>query len=101
MAVLHNFGWILVSVSIVCFLFKTSMVFDMARDPGSGGGAPVFDGVIFPPIFGAWGVFFIRASLHQTWGFPACALLWLLLTMAAVLIFALADRAGVFWKRRK
>jgi hypothetical protein len=101
MAVLHNLGWILVSMSVVYFLFKMFMVFDMERDPGSGGGAPVFDGVIFPPICGTFGVSFIRTSPHQNWGFPAYALLWLLLTMAAILIFALADRVGAFCRKRK
>ena len=100
MTSVHFFGWFMVLAALFIFGFKACITFDVARDPSSGGGVPTLDGVIFPPIFAAWGIYFVRCLPHQGRVWPAYLLLWLFLTLLASAIFALASRAGEYYRKK-
>ena len=88
-------GTVLVAASLFYLGFKLHIAYSVAKSPESAGGVPTLDGVIFPPIFCTWGVWFIASEVEQLhmsgWGALA---IWLILTAIAFVGMIGATSAG-------
>lgn len=86
-------GILLCFLAIIVFGFKLMVLYGEAKDPQGGGGAPTLDGVIFPPIFFAFGLGAIGRRypdyLLPTWGYVC---IWLVGTVLIYLLHELIYR---------
>jgi hypothetical protein len=83
------FGFVLIVLSVIWFVFKLYVAVNAARCPLGAGGVPTFDGVIFPPVALALGLR-ITGMGHPDWPRPSLVLVWLSAT-----IFAFAVHFGI------
>ena len=63
-------------------------------NPFGGGGVPIIDGFIFPPLFGAVSLWFARAARHDTWAWWQYGLVWVGLSILAFVVHSLVYMAG-------
>lgn len=75
-------GGLTVAFSLIIFVIKVGVSYD--TEGGSIGMVPVLDGVVFPPIFFTFGVWFCHAFPQgNPWPFWAYLLLWVVSTTIA------------------
>lgn len=88
-------GTALVTASLLYLAFKLRVAYSVGVEPENAGGVPTLDGVLFPPAFCAWGVWFIASEMDElrvsAW---TAAAIWLLLTVAAAVAMSAATAAG-------
>lgn len=88
-------GTLLVAASLLYLAFKLRVAYGVGAEPENAGGVPTLDGVIFPPVFCAWGVWFIASETDElrvsAW---IAVAIWLLLTVAAAVAMGAATAAG-------
>ena len=89
-------GGILLIAASLCYLaIKLRVAYSVGECPENAGGVPTLDGVIFPPAFGAWGIWFAAQEVDElrvsTW---IAVAIWLVLTAAAAAAMSAATAAG-------
>ena len=88
-------GTVFVAASLFYLAFKLHLAYGVGAEPENAGGVPTLDGVIFPPIFCAWGVWFIASETDElrvsAW---IAVAIWLVLTAAAAAAMSAATAAG-------
>ena len=83
-------GSILIAGGILYFTVKLHVIYWVAREPVSAGGAPTLDVIVFPPIAVVLGIAFMAPD-RPVWIYVS---IWLMLIAAAVVGFLLASRLG-------
>ncbi len=77
-------GTLLVAASLLYLAFKLRVAYGVGAEPENAGGLPTLDGVIFPPVVCACGVWLVAGEMDElrvsAW---IAVAIWLLLTVAA------------------
>ena len=85
----------LVAASLFYLAFKLRIAYSVGAEPENAGGVPTLDGVIFPPAFFAWGIWFAGREVDElrmsAW---IAVAIWLVLTVAAAAAMIAAVAAG-------
>lgn len=76
------------------FIIKLGVWYETAKCPYGGGGAPSLDGIIFPPIFLAFGTNTLLKELFDIKLGYMAFLLWLLLTVLTVKAMTYMEKKG-------
>ena len=88
-------GTAFVAASLFYLAFKLRVAYSVGEIPENAGGVPTLDGVIFPPVICAWGVWFIASEMDElrvsAW---IAVAIWLVLTAAAAAAMSAATAAG-------
>ena len=88
-------GILLVAASLFFLAFKLRIAYSVGAEPENAGGVPTLDGVIFPPVLCAWGIWFAVREVDElrisVWIAMA---IWLVLTVAAAVAMSAATAAG-------
>ena len=88
-------GTLLVAASLLHLAFKIRVAYDVGAEPENAGGVPTLDGVIFPPAFCAWGLWFAASDMDEfrvsAWTAVA---IWSVLITAAAAAMSAAAAAG-------
>ena len=88
-------GILLVAASLFYLAVKLRVAYSVGAEPENAGGVPTLDGVIFPPVVCAWGVWFIASDMDEfqvsAWTGVA---IWLILTVVAAAAMAATAAAG-------
>lgn len=88
-------GTLLVAASLFYLAVKLRVAYAVGAEPENAGGVPTLDGVIFPPVVCAWGVWFIASDMDEfrvsAW---TAVTIWLVLTVVAAAAMSAAAAAG-------
>ncbi len=88
-------GAAFVAASLFYLAFKLRIAYSVGAEPENAGGVPALDGVIFPPVLCAWGIWFAAREVDElrmsAW---IAVAIWLVLTVAAAAAMSAAAAAG-------
>ncbi|GAB4461777.1 MAG: hypothetical protein OHK0029_27530 [Armatimonadaceae bacterium] len=98
MKILYFGGLLLILTGVLYFIRKMKMAFDISGEPLLGGGVPILDGVIVPPICVVWGLIYLNQYYDNRLKWYFYIAFWVFLTILTALSLYIIGRIS---ERRK